>query len=83
MKRLALAASVLLFMSAGNAMAQIHHWPATDPDPYFKTRVGQTYAPTNHLYYPRRIWTDISVPYLGNGEESNRAFWAYQSRYQN
>jgi hypothetical protein len=86
MKLFALAASVSLFMSVGNAMAQIHHWPATDPDPYFKKRDLQRYAATKQPEYPLHRWTDTSDPYGGyprNSRDGNRAFWDYQSRNKN
>ena len=77
MKAFALAASLSLFMSVGNATAQIHHWPATDPDPYFKMRDVQRQAPI--LY----TWTDGTAHYGGyapNSQEGDRAFWDYQLR---
>jgi hypothetical protein len=84
MKAFALAASLSLFMSVGNATAQMHHWPATDQDPYFKTRHVQRQAPRNPPRDRLPTWTDTTDRYGGyppNSPEGVRAYWDYMSGY--
>jgi hypothetical protein len=58
MKLLALAAGLSLFLFAGNAMAQIHAWPKTDPDPYFQQKDlekdSKKYPPKYPKKYPQK-----------------------------
>jgi hypothetical protein len=54
MRRLSVATCVLLFTLTGYAAAQDHHWPPTDPDPYFKKRDAEKEAQQEPKWPPAR-----------------------------